>query len=67
MTNEQKAFAIIVNCLTALGVDSGMGDKFNHDIWTAAELMGISRLDLLKSVHVADSVQPVSGRRTPDE
>ena len=56
MTDEQKAFAIVINCLTSLGVDTCMNDKYNHDLWAAAELMGISKLDLLKSVNVADSV-----------
>ena len=56
MTDEQTAFAILVNCLTSVGVDTGMNDQFNRDLWRAAELMGISRLDLLKSVNAADSV-----------
>ncbi len=54
MTNEQTAFATLVNCVTSLGVASGMNDQFNKDLWRAAELMGISRMDLLKSLKAGD-------------
>lgn len=56
MTNEQTAFAILINCLASLGVNAEMNETYNHDIWKAAELMGISKLDLLKSINIADSV-----------
>ena len=55
MTNEQTAFAILVNCVTSLGVDSGMNDQFNRDLWKATELMGISRIELLKSLKAGDN------------
>ena len=58
MTNEQQAFAILVNCLTSLGVDSGMNDQYNRDLWAAAELMGIGRIDLLKAIKTIDTAQP---------
>ena len=54
MTNEQKAFAIIVNCLLSVGVDTDKNHQFNKDLWKAAELMGISKLDLLRSINIAD-------------
>ncbi len=54
MTNEKTAFAILVNCLTSIGVDCGMNDQYNRDLWRAAELMGISRLDLLRSIKAGD-------------
>ena len=57
MTDKQKAFAILINCLTSVGQDCGMNDQYNRDLWTAAELMGISRLDLLKSLTIPDLVQ----------
>ena len=48
LTQEQAAFAMLVNCLTSLGVAAEMNEQFHADLWRAAELMGISRLDLLK-------------------
>ena len=55
MTDEQTAFAILVNCMTSLGMDGGMNDQFNRDLWRAAELMGISRLELLRAIKAGDS------------
>ena len=56
MTNEQKAFAILVNCLTSVGKSCDMNDQYNRDLWTAAALMGINKLDLLKSLTIPDLV-----------
>ena len=54
MNEQQTAFAILVNCLISLGVSSGMNETFNKDLWRAAELMGVTKLDLLKTVSFTD-------------
>ena len=60
MKNEQMAFAKIVNCLLSVGYSTQMNDQFNRDLWRSAELMGISKLDLLKAIKTPaeDNQQP---------
>ena len=48
--NQKEAFAIIITCLLSVGVSTDKNDQFNRDLWRAAELLGISKLNLLKTV-----------------
>ena len=50
MTDQQKAVALIINCLLGLGVSANMGERYNKDLWKAAELLGVSKVDLLKTI-----------------
>lgn len=47
---EKKGMMLLINCLMSCGLQLDKNDQFARDLWTAAELMGISKLDLLKSV-----------------
>ncbi len=51
MNDEHKlAVAKLLNLLMALSVDANMGDQSHKDIWDAAAVFGISKIDLLKAV-----------------
>ena len=47
----QEAIGLLVNCIISVGIATGQNDQFNRDLWRAAELVGVSKLDLLELVN----------------
>jgi len=52
---QKQAIALITNCLLSLGVEADMNETFNEDLWKAAELFGVSKLDLLMSCQIKNN------------
>jgi len=50
MNEEEKlAVAKLLNLLMALAVNAEMSDQSHKNIWAAAEVFGISKLELLEA------------------
>lgn len=49
MTDEQKAFAILINVVFGIAQRNGMNERMKNDLLTAAKLMGLD-IEMLLAV-----------------
>ena len=60
----KKLLALMVNHLMALGVATGMNEKFNKDLIEAAGAYNINILDLLNALHTSEGSHAYDGPAT---
>jgi len=56
--NSKEAIGILANCLISVGQATGMNDRFTRDVWRAAELCGVSKVDLLRLLSTSNEPEP---------
>ena len=54
MTDQQKAFAIVINCLVSLGDACNTTERYEDDLFRAAKLMDLDVMDLQNSLREGD-------------